>query len=93
MCCPQRQGVLPVEGEPREAGRAVRVHPVRVLLHLVPLLLVEPRQVPGPRGAAGLLQVRVCLFSGCVDVWRYFQAYLLVVWHLSDVLDGVEFGE
>src|SRR5690606_27711922 len=33
----------------------LRVHPVRVLLDLVPLLLVERRKVPGPRHpAAGL---------------------------------------
>jgi len=55
---PQRQRVVPVEGLPREAGRHVRVHPLRVLLHLVPLLLVEPGQVPRARGAAGGVQVR-----------------------------------
>lgn len=27
------------------------MHPVRVLLHRLPLLLVERRQVPGPSGA------------------------------------------
>jgi succinate dehydrogenase/fumarate reductase iron-sulfur protein len=36
----------------------VRVYPVRVLLHLVPLLLVEHGQVPGPRRADAGLQVR-----------------------------------
>mmetsp|Transcript_27135 Transcript_27135/g.75847 ORF Transcript_27135/g.75847 Transcript_27135/m.75847 type:complete len:217 (-) Transcript_27135:97-747(-) len=46
------QGALPVQGGPREAGRPVRVHPVRLLLHVVPVVLVEQRQVPGPGGAA-----------------------------------------
>ena len=37
------------------SGRTLRVHPVRLLQHLVPLLLVEWRQVPGARRAdAGL---------------------------------------
>ena len=40
-----------VARRPAEAGRAVRVHPVRVLQHVVPVVLVERRPVPGPRGA------------------------------------------
>lgn len=41
--------------EEREAGRSVRVHPVRLLLDLLPVLLVEPRQVPrSGRTAASL---------------------------------------
>lgn len=32
------------------AGRPVRVYPVRLLQHQLPQLLVERRQVPGPRG-------------------------------------------
>ena len=46
---------LSVSGGPEEAGRSVRVHPVCVLQHLLPLLLVERRQVLGTRCAnAGL---------------------------------------
>src|SRR6185369_17058445 len=38
----------------RKAGRAVRMHPVRLLLDLVPKLLVEQRALPGSgRTAAG----------------------------------------
>ncbi len=36
----------------RQAGRAVGVHPVLLLLHRVPQLLVERRPLSGPRGAA-----------------------------------------
>ena len=51
----QRQGVVPVQGVAREARRPLRVHPLRVLLDVVPLLLVEPGQVPRPGGPdAGL---------------------------------------
>ena len=42
----------PVEGRPRQARRALRVHPVRLLLDLVPELLVEPGALSRPRGAA-----------------------------------------
>lgn len=55
--CTQRPRVLPEQGVARQAGRAVRVHPVRLLLHVLPLLLVEQRQVPGPGCAAGGVQV------------------------------------
>ena len=44
-----------VAGAAEEAGRAVRVHPVRVLQHGVPVLLVELGGVPGPRRAAARL--------------------------------------
>jgi hypothetical protein len=44
-------------GGQEKAGRHVRVHPVRLLQHLLPLLLVELRQVPGARGADAGLQV------------------------------------
>jgi hypothetical protein len=54
---PQGQGVVPVQGVSLEARRHVRVHPVRLLLNELPLLLVEPGQVPGPGGAACGLQV------------------------------------
>jgi succinate dehydrogenase / fumarate reductase iron-sulfur subunit len=37
-----------VAGGPREAGRPLRVHPLRLLLDLLPELLVECRPVPGP---------------------------------------------
>jgi hypothetical protein len=49
-----------VEAEPRRAGkarRAVRVHPVRVLLDLVPELLVEQRALSRPGGAAAGLSL------------------------------------
>ena len=39
------------------SGRAVRVHPVRLLLDLVPVVLVEHGPVPGPRRADAGLQV------------------------------------
>src|SRR5690606_12646134 len=40
---------------PQEAGRPVRVHPVRLLLDQLPELLVERRALPGPGDpAAGL---------------------------------------
>ena len=44
----RRQGAAAVARGAREARRPVRVHPVRLLLDLVPELLVEQRQVPGP---------------------------------------------
>ena len=43
---------LQIEGRPREARRALRVHPVRLLLDLVPELLVERRALSRSRGAA-----------------------------------------
>ena len=43
------EGALPVEGGPQEARRHVRVHPLRVLQHLVPQLLVELGGVPRAR--------------------------------------------
>ena len=44
-----------VARRPREARRPLRVHPVRLLLHVVPVLLVERRPLPRPGGpAAGL---------------------------------------
>jgi hypothetical protein len=43
------------QGGPREAGRDVRVHPLRLLLDLLPLVLVEHREVSRAGGAhAGL---------------------------------------
>ena len=42
------QGTAPVAGGPRQARRALRVHPVRLLLDQLPKLLVEQRQVPWP---------------------------------------------
>ena len=41
-------GVAPVGGGPRQARRPLRVHPLRLLLDLLPQLLVERRAVPGP---------------------------------------------
>lgn len=41
---------MTVHPRPQEARRHVRVHPVRLLQHLVPVVLVERRQVPWPRG-------------------------------------------
>ena len=43
------EGMAPVEGRPREARRALRVHPVRLLLDLVSELLVESGAVSGAR--------------------------------------------
>lgn len=55
-------GARAVAWRAAEAGRAVRVHPVRVLQHGLPLLLVELGGFPRPRRAAprlplGLRQV------------------------------------
>jgi hypothetical protein len=50
-----REGAPAVARGARRAQRPVRVHPVRQLLHQLPELLVEPRQVRRPgRSAAGL---------------------------------------
>merc|ERR1712025_1127276 len=38
------EGVQKVDGRQGQAGRSLRVHPLRVLLHVLPLLLVEQRQ-------------------------------------------------
>ena len=49
------QGVAAGHGGPREARRALRVHPVRLLLHVLSELLVERGPLSGPgRAAAGL---------------------------------------
>ncbi|KAF5328277.1 hypothetical protein D9611_014762 [Ephemerocybe angulata] len=42
-------GAPPVARGPQEARRALRVHPLRVLLDVVPVVLVEPGRVPRPR--------------------------------------------
>ena len=48
-------GTPAVARGPRRAGRSVRVHPVRVLFHFLPVVLVESGQVRRPgRPAAGL---------------------------------------
>ncbi len=52
-----REGAAAVAGGPRRARRPVRVHPVRVLLDLVPVVLVEPGQVRRTRRAAAGLPV------------------------------------
>jgi hypothetical protein len=41
-------------------GRSLRVHPVRLLLDVVPQLLVEQQQIPGTRGPHAGLQVGEC---------------------------------
>jgi len=41
--------VLPEQGGQEQAGRPLRVHPVCLLQHLLPQLLVERGQVPGAR--------------------------------------------
>src|SRR3546814_19561336 len=49
------QGTAPVAGGSRPAGRTLRVHPVRLLFHILPQLLVELRPLPRPGApAAGL---------------------------------------
>jgi succinate dehydrogenase / fumarate reductase iron-sulfur subunit len=45
---PQRERRLQSPGRPRQAGRPLRVHPVRLLLDLLPQLLVERRALSGP---------------------------------------------
>ena len=45
---PLGQGAAAIARGPGQAGRPLRVHPVRLLLDLLPELLVEQRQVPGP---------------------------------------------
>src|ERR1700761_529630 len=54
---PSGQGVSSEQGRTAEAGRAVRGHPVRVLLDLVPLVLVERGGVPGPRHPPAVVSV------------------------------------
>ena len=51
------QGVEAGQGRPREARRALRVHPVRVLLDVVSELLVERGSLSGPRRAAAGLSL------------------------------------
>lgn len=51
------QGVPAKQGGPQEAGRPVRVHPLRVLLDVVPVVLVELGGVPGPRHPAAVVPV------------------------------------
>ena len=51
------QGDPADQGRPRQARRHVRVHPLRLLLNLVPILLVEPGGVPRPGRAAPRQQV------------------------------------
>ena len=51
------QGVQAKQGGPQEARRPVRVHPVRLLLDVVPLVLVEFGGVPGPRHPASVVPV------------------------------------
>ena len=50
------------QGGARQAGRPVRVHPVRLLQHRLPVLLVGRGQVPRTRCAVAGLQV---LASSC----------------------------
>ncbi|KAL8387778.1 hypothetical protein RB595_009679 [Gaeumannomyces hyphopodioides] len=51
------QGVPPEQGGQEKAGRPVRVHPVRLLLDLVPVILVELGGVPRPCHPSAVLQV------------------------------------
>ena len=44
---PRRATAIAVSGGQGQAGRPLRVHPVRLLLHFVPVLLVERRPLPG----------------------------------------------
>ena len=50
-----RRGTPAVEGRSGKGRPALGVHPLRVLLHQLPQLLVEQRPLPGARGAAGSL--------------------------------------
>src|SRR6185312_12662915 len=52
-----RDGVAAEQAGAREARRALRMYPVRLLLDLVPVLLVERREVPGAGGAAAGLSL------------------------------------
>ena len=40
---------------PQEARRAVRMHPVRLLLDILPVVLVEQRRIPRPGRAVAIL--------------------------------------
>jgi hypothetical protein len=51
------QGAPAVAGTARKAGWPLRMHPVRVLLHLLPELLVEFGQVPWPGDPASGLSL------------------------------------
>jgi hypothetical protein len=54
-----REGGAADQARPRQARRHVRVHPLRLLLHVMPVLLVEPGGVPRPRRAAPSQQVYI----------------------------------
>ena len=41
-------GNPPISRGAQEAGRSLRMHPLRLLLHLLSLLLVEQRRIPRP---------------------------------------------
>ena len=68
------EGVLADPSGPQEARRDVRVHPVRVLLHELPFVLVERRLVPRPcRAHAGENDVPLyAIFFPFVDGFRTF---------------------
>jgi hypothetical protein len=51
--------VPPEQGRPKEAGWSLRVHSLRLLLNLLPLLLVEFRRIPRPRHPAAVLPMAV----------------------------------
>lgn len=40
--------IPPVQGRAQEARRPLRMHPLRMLLDLMPFVLVEPGRIPGP---------------------------------------------
>jgi hypothetical protein len=42
------QGKPPISRRPQKAGRTLRVHPLRMLLNILPVLLVEQRRIPRP---------------------------------------------
>ncbi len=51
------KGMAADAGRPRQAGRPLRMHSLRLLFDLVPQLLVEFRTLSGPGGAAAILSL------------------------------------
>lgn len=49
--------IPPIESRPQEARRSLRMHPLRLLQHLLPILLVEQRGIPRPRHPPPVIQV------------------------------------
>lgn len=52
---PPGQGKPAIQSRPPQTRRSLRMHPLRLLQHLLPLLLVEQRGIPRPRRLTAIL--------------------------------------